>query len=115
MTERVPLRAAGAVAVELGDDPIDVLKVDVEGCEVQVLESLGPDRLASVKVLYVEYDHRDARRRIEELLAATHELCYSSMLLLDQGEVVYVHRTFADHPALHDDLSAILRRSWATG
>lgn len=110
--ERVPLRAAGAVAAEMGEDPIDVLKVDVEGCEVQVLESLGPERLARVKVLHVEYDHRSARRRIEDLLRETHELLYATNNLLDQGECTYVSKAVADHPDVGEALASILRRAW---
>lgn len=40
-SEPVQLRAAGAWAAEQGIDRIDVLKVDVEGCEIEVLTSLG--------------------------------------------------------------------------
>jgi FkbM family methyltransferase len=110
--ERVQLRTAGAVAAELGDVPIDVLKLDVEGCEVEVLESLGPDRLAQVKVLYVEYDHRSSRRRIEQLLGDTHDLFYSSMLLLDQGEMMWLSQDLSDHPDAHALLVDIVRASW---
>ncbi|MCB0977141.1 MAG: FkbM family methyltransferase [Acidimicrobiales bacterium] len=112
VVEQIDLRAAGDVAASLGDVPIDVLKVDVEGCEVQVLESLGPGRIAAAKVIYVEYDHRSARRRIEELLLPTHELYYASLLLLDQGESVYVARSLVDHPDATEHLADILRRAW---
>lgn len=93
-SEPVQLRSGGAWVAEHDIDRIDVLKVDVEGCEVEVLESLG-DLLPAVKVLYVEYDSRQARRDIARLLDATHEL-YTGMLLLDQGECIYVKNDLAD-------------------
>ncbi len=108
-SEPVSLRSAGAWAAEHGIDRIDVLKIDVEGCEVDVLESLD-DLVPTVKVLYIEYDSRCARRDIEHRLEATHEL-YTGVLLLDQGECVYVRRDFADH----ESVTAHLRHLVTTG
>lgn len=110
-SERVPLRAAGGVAAAL-DVPIDLLKVDVEGCEVHVLESLGPERLGQVQVLYVEYDDRAARRRIEDLVRETHELYFGSLLALDQGEVIYVRNDLAEQPEASEHLVELLRARW---
>jgi FkbM family methyltransferase len=95
--EDVTLRSAGAWAAENGVDRIDVIKLDVEGCEVAVLHSLLP-LIPTVKVLYVEYESRQDRRTIDALLAPTHELYFSMMMALDQGECVYLHRDLADHP-----------------
>lgn len=108
-TVRAQIRSADEVATELGDGPIDLLKLDVEGSEVQVLESLGSARLAQVQVLYVEYDNRFARRRIEDLVRDSHELFYASMLALDQGEMVYVASHLVDRPGANDALIEILR------
>ena len=83
-SEMVQLRAAGAWAAEQGIDRIDILKVDVEGCEIEVLESLA-EFLPMVKVCYLEYDSRQARRDIARLLDPTHEL-YIGCMFLDQGE-----------------------------
>src|SRR5665213_2432569 len=54
-SEPVELRAAGPWVAAQGIERIDVLKIDVEGCEVDVLESLA-GLLPTVKVLYIEYD-----------------------------------------------------------
>jgi hypothetical protein len=64
---------------------------------VAVLHSLLP-LIPTVKVLYVEYESRQDRRTIDALLAPTHELYFSMMMALDQGECVYLHRDLADHP-----------------
>jgi len=107
ISEPVQLRAAGSWASEHGIDRIDILKVDVEGAEVEVLSSLEP-LLPSVKVLYVEYDSRGARRQIASLMEGTHEL-YVGSLFLDQGEIVYLREDLADRPAATDHLRKLLR------
>ena len=94
--ETITLRAAGAWAAENGIDRIDVLKVDVEGCEYEVLHSLR-HLLPTVKVVYVEYGQRELRRSIVRLLDPTHDL-YFGLTTLDQGECIYLRRDLADHP-----------------
>jgi FkbM family methyltransferase len=100
-SEQVGLRAAGAWAAENGVDRIDVLKLDVEGCEVDVLRSLR-SLIPTIKVLYVEYDSRAARREIDALVAATHELYFASMQFLDQGEMIYVRNDLVDRPGARE-------------
>lgn len=93
-SETVETRSALGWAQEHEIEGIDILKVDVEGCEVEVLQSLEP-LLPTVKALYVEYDSWHARRAIDELLADTHELLYGRMFL-QQGECIYLSRTIAN-------------------
>jgi FkbM family methyltransferase len=93
-SELVELRVGAAWAREHQIERIDVLKVDVEGAEVDVLEGLA-ELLPTVKVLYVEYDSRRSRRLVDRLVDRTHEL-YSGRMLLDQGECVYVRNDVAD-------------------
>jgi FkbM family methyltransferase len=108
-SEPVQLCAAGAWTVANGISRIDVMKVDVERCEVDVVESLA-GLLPTVKVLYLEYDSREARRELERLLADTHELYIGSMFL-DQGECVYLRKDFA----VGDAANAHLRELWRQG
>ena len=103
--EMVRLRDAGAWAAEHGIDRIDVLKVDAEGCEVDVLAALAP-LLPTVQVLFVEYDSRRARRELDRLVEATHEL-YIGKMFLDQGEVTYLAADVADRPAATEWLRSI--------
>lgn len=95
-SELVELRNGGAWAAAEGIAGIDVLKVDVELCEVDVLEGLQ-SVLPTVKVLYVEYDSRVTRRGVARLVRDTHDL-YAGTFLLDQGECVYLRRDLADRP-----------------
>lgn len=106
-SEVVRLRSAAAWAAEHDIAAIDVMKLDVEGCEVDVLESLAP-LLPAVKVLYVEYDDRSARRRIDDLLRETHELYFAMLMALDQGDCIYLAKDLADHAGVSDALKAVL-------
>jgi FkbM family methyltransferase len=92
--ETVTLRHGGAWAVANNIDRIDLLKVDVELCEVDVLEGLA-DLLPTVKVLYIEYGTRVMRREIHARMIASHVL-YAADLFLDQGECIYVRRDIAN-------------------
>ena len=110
-SEPVRLRAAGPWAAEQGIDRIDVLKVDVEGAEVEVFTSLA-GLVPTAKVVYFEYDSRAARRTLAALLEQTHEL-YVGSQFLDQGEVIYLRKDLADLPAATDRLRELLAASMA--
>jgi FkbM family methyltransferase len=101
-SEPIDLRAGGAWAATQGIERIDILKVDVEGCEVEVLEGLA-GLLPRVKVLFVEYDSRRARKALGRLLDATHEL-YVGKEFLDQGECTYLRADLAELDAATDQL-----------
>lgn len=107
-SEEVEVRHAGRWAEATGIDRIDVLKLDVEGIEVEVLESFGA-LTETVKVLYVEYDGREARRRIDAILAPSHELYFGMLLTLDQGECVYLRRDLCDLPQAREHLLEMFR------
>jgi FkbM family methyltransferase len=110
-SEVVDIRDARAWTAEQSIGRIDILKVDVEGAEVEVLLSLG-HLLPTVKVLDIEYDSRRARRAIAGLVEGTHEL-YVGSLLLDQGEIIYLRRDLADLPAATEHLRRMLMASMA--
>jgi hypothetical protein len=105
-SELVQVQAASTWAAENEIDRIDVLKVDVEGCEVEVLTSLA-HLLPTVKVLYVEYDSRSARRAVERLVDHTHEL-YSGKMFLDQGECIFLRNDFAGLDAAREHVSPVI-------
>jgi FkbM family methyltransferase len=105
-SEPVELRASGAWAAERGITRIDVLKVDTEGCEIHVLGGLSA-LLPTVKVLYVEYDSRQALRDLDRMLEASHEL-YMGLVFLDQGECIYIRKDLADLPAATERLRELV-------
>lgn len=71
-TTTIQLKDAGAVFdANLPEKHLDVLKVDTEGCEIEILESLG-HRLDWIDYALVEYHSEYERRRIDELLKDFH-------------------------------------------
>lgn len=107
-SEEIELRAAGPWAAEHEIGTIDLMKLDVEGCEAEVLESMT-SFLPGLKVLYVEYDSREARRRIDDLLRDSHELFFAMMMTLDQGDAIYLSKELADHPDAKPFLLALFK------
>jgi hypothetical protein len=61
-----------------------------------------------VSVVYVEYDDTVARRRIDGLLEPTHDLCYG-VLLLEQGEVIYVARELLADESVRTSITEFFR------
>ena len=70
LSEEVPLREARAWLLEQGIRSIDLLKLDAEGCEVEILANIR-EFMPSLSVLYVEYDGIGARRQIDGLVDST--------------------------------------------
>ncbi|MCG8590145.1 MAG: FkbM family methyltransferase [Proteobacteria bacterium] len=84
----VAVEDAGAAFDRLGLRRVDVLKLDTEGSEVAILESLGP-RLAHVDSVLVEYHSEADRRRIDALLPGF-RVFGARAHALDCGVVKYV-------------------------
>jgi FkbM family methyltransferase len=99
VSEDVRLREAATWLAEQGLEAIDVLKLDTEGCEVEILAAIR-HQLREVMVIYVEYHDRGARRRIDRLLEPTHELG-AGRCFMDSGDLIYVGQR-----VLSADLSA---------
>ena len=89
--ERIRLVGASQFLSQHGIENVDILKIDTEGCEVPILQSLG-DYLPEVKVLYVEYHSERDRRMIDGILAETHVLWRGQVSFVYRGEFCYVKR-----------------------
>lgn len=89
--DEISLRSAQAVANECALDVIDVLKIDTEGCELPILQAWR-DRLAAVRILYLEYHSDDDRRAIDDLPGPTHVLAHAEIRHPHRGDVTYVAR-----------------------
>jgi FkbM family methyltransferase len=87
--EQIALRAASAFLADERLADVDVLKLDVEGCEMDVLEALG-SVVAAIKILYVEYHSERDRRLIDGLLAGSHVLWRAKVELVHRGEFCYI-------------------------
>jgi len=63
----VELKDSGMYFDSTGLDHLDILKIDTEGCEVEILESLG-HRLELVDYILVESHTKEDRREINNIL-----------------------------------------------
>jgi hypothetical protein len=72
----------------------DIFKIDTEGCEVPILNSLK-DFLPQIKVIFIEYHSEDDRRWIDSMLAATHYLFSGKALGPHRGEFCFLRRDLA--------------------
>ena len=87
----VQMRDAGRQFDELGLSHLDILKIDTEGCEVEILESMG-ERLDMVDYVLAEYHTEKDRRTIDGLLKPFH-LLGSHAVMPGIGTVKYIHPT----------------------
>lgn len=86
----IQLMDAGQQLDELGLTHVNILKIDTEGCEVEILESLG-DRLDQIDYVMVEYHSERDRRKIDQLLE--HYLVFGANAQLPGvGTVKYIHK-----------------------
>jgi FkbM family methyltransferase len=91
-SELVQVRRADRWVSEQGLERIDVLKLDTEGCEVAILESLAA-WLPETRIVYVEYHSEEDRMRIDALLSPTHILVAGHVIHAHRGEFCYVARS----------------------
>lgn len=86
-SERVQVRSAGEWLKEQAFERIDVLKIDTEGCEVAIIESMR-EWLGGVRVVYFEFHSREDRARLEAVLSETHTLVLAKQFY-ETGELTY--------------------------
>jgi FkbM family methyltransferase len=88
----IELREAAAALAEQRVTAIDILKLDTEGCEIPILQSLAA-LVPSLGVLFVEYHDEADRLEIDRLLSATHVLCSGRIHAVHRGELCYIARS----------------------
>lgn len=88
-TVTVQVRDAGTVFEKLELTYIDILKIDTEGCEVEILESLQR-YLPYVGIVMVEYHSESDRRQIDRLLAG-HSLMGARIENIQVGTMRYIN------------------------
>ena len=88
-----PLDNQGEIEVEVvaAKDlpPADLVKIDIEGPELQVLEAMNLDQ---VKWLYVEFHREEDRLHLDHLLLDRFYLRHARIMRHDVGEVMYQRR-----------------------
>ena len=84
-TITVPSRTLASILGEIGWDRVNVLKMDIEGAEVRVLDSLGPEFLGRVGQMTIEF-HSDEMFRLDTHAAVEKclgKLRHSGFLVID--------------------------------
>jgi len=89
--EEIQIVQAADFFTSIGLKQVDMLKIDTEGCEVAILESIK-GLLGEIKIIYLEYHSEEDRRTIDSMLCSTHQLHSSDASMINRGEVVYVNR-----------------------
>lgn len=72
-TIQVPVKTLATIMRELGDDHIDLLKMDIEGAEYQVVEALVKSTIRPAQLL-IEFHHRFPEvgiKKTQELISLT--------------------------------------------
>lgn len=73
-----PGRSLPSLMAELGDEKVDLLKIDVEGSEYQIVPTLDLSGLG-VRVFCVEFHHNEPARQARQLLGALGEQGYETV------------------------------------
>ena len=88
--EEVQLVAADAFTKSIGLDRPDIIKIDTEGCEIPIINSMI-DSFRNAKAVYIEYHSEQDRLNIDRILCNTHLLFCGKIVHPHRGELVYVH------------------------
>ncbi len=91
---RVLLKDAGAEFDKLKLTHLDVLKIDTEGCEVEILESFG-NRLSLIDYILLEYHSEKDRRQIDHFLSDFY-VFESKSEHINRGTVKYINSFLLD-------------------
>ncbi len=89
--ETLELEDAAGFFLREGLQAADIVKIDTEGCEWPILNTLRP-WLGQFRVIYLEYHSETDRRRIDTLLEPTHVLQGGVAHHAHRGEFRYVAR-----------------------
>ena len=90
LQETVEIRDAAEVLKELELGTIDILKLDTEGSELKILDSLS-ESLRDVSVIMLEYHSENDRRRIDRLLSGDFVLVEAEAHRPDRGNLKFVN------------------------
>lgn len=89
-TIEVQIRDAGRALDQLGLGYFDVLKIDTEGCEIPILESLKT-RLNYIGIILLEYHSEADRRHIDQLLSKF-SLIGAKSETMNMGTLKYINQ-----------------------
>ncbi len=90
-SQTIYLRKADSFFIENGITSIDILKVDTEGCEVEILRRIMSHNFG-IKVIYLEFHSEEDRRLIDQILCPRYILWNGSVTCGHRGNLCYLRR-----------------------
>jgi FkbM family methyltransferase len=87
--EWVPVLDARAAIESIGHSKVSIVKLDTEGCEIEILESIRT-LWPAVEVIYLEYHSEDDRLAIDTLLAPRFVLYAARASVPHRGTQTYL-------------------------
>lgn len=91
--QSLQFKKASSYVRSIGIERIDILKIDTEGCELQILKDLF-SCIGMIKIIYLEFHSEEDRRLIDQLLSSTHVLWQGDVLNAHRGNLCYLHRSY---------------------
>lgn len=89
---QIQLHNAKKLFGKLNINKISILKIDTEGCEVEILSSIK-EMLPRIKVVLIEYHSDIDRRKIDNLLK-DYSIYNFSVETLECGEIKYINKNY---------------------
>lgn len=91
----VTLKTVRTMLVEGGVQHVDLLKLDTEGCEVEILDALLDALTDPIPLIYYEYHSDQDRIALDQRLHPTHLLFHMQAPMSHRGLCGYIHREVA--------------------
>ena len=93
-----PGRSLSSLMAELGDQQIDLLKMDTEGSEYELLPALDLPALR-IKILAVCLHHNGSVRQARKLIAGLGSAGYEAVAVKPAVKITFVHQAVQTHAA----------------
>lgn len=95
VTETIRLAQSSTELIRAELERISILKIDTEGCELQILEDiLEKAPHIAIDVIYIEYHSEEDRRAIDTLLTPAFVLAYAKTADFHLGNIIYVSQNY---------------------
>jgi FkbM family methyltransferase len=93
--EKIRLKSVQEEVEKIGGH-IDILKVDIEGGEVAVIEQFLKHAKNEIPMIYFEYHSEEDRLAFDQLLKEKYNLSYGDIQTQNRGTLLYVAKSFND-------------------
>lgn len=80
----------------------DIIKIDIEGMELEVVKAV-PDTFRAAKVVYIEYHNHTDRKVVEEILGPDKIMFFAKTNGVNRSEFAYIDKSIIDPKVLAED------------